>query len=84
MPPASVGRIVLVNLRSMGEPQRYNGSDEHPAIITAVFGGENDLVNVRVFVDGETNPLWQPSIPREDVAGSGYGGSTWRWPPRLE
>lgn len=73
------GRIVLVKLREMGTPKLYNGGDEHPAVVTAVHG--NNMVNVRVFVDGADNPLWVTSVPHEDDA-AGFGGATWRWPPR--
>jgi len=77
----SLGRIVLVKLRSMGEPVFYNGSDEHPAIVTAVHSAT--MINARIFVDGNEPPLWQTSIPFEESA-EGYSGSTWRWPPRIE
>lgn len=82
MAPASKGRIVLVRLRQAGEPRRFNGEDEHPGIVTAVFDGSGGMINVRVFVDGETIPLWETSILHADAAPDGYGGSTWRWPPR--
>ena len=82
MPPVSKGRTVLVKLRYAGEPRLYNSEDEHPAIVTAVWG--NESINARVLVDFEVSPLWECSIPHEDRAGPGYEGSTWRWPPKVE
>jgi len=81
MAGVTVGRIVLVRLREAGRPRLYNGSDEHPAIVTAVHGGL--MINVRVFVDGH-DVLWLTSVPHRGQAGPGYGGATWRWPPRAE
>ena len=78
----TTGRTVLVQLKEMGEPRVINGSDEHPAIVTAVHG--ETLINARVLQDSSEVPLWETSIPRADTAGEGYGGSTWRWPPRQE
>lgn len=86
MAPVSVGRIVLVRLREAGRPRLYNGSDEHPAIVTAVHTDgitDRPLINARVLVDGH-EVLWRTSVPHEREANAGYGGDTWRWPPRSE
>lgn len=76
----TIGRTVLVLLKQMGEPRIINGSDEHPAIVSAVHG--ETMINARVFQDNGETPIWETSIPHVDTAGEGYTGSTWRWPPR--
>ena len=78
----TIGRTVLVRLKQMGEARVINGSDEHPAIVTSVHG--QNLINARVLQDNGEVPIWETSIPRADLAGEGYSGSTWRWPPRQE
>ena len=78
----SIGRIVLVKLKEMGEPRVINGSDEHPAIVTAVHS--ETMINARVLQDDSATPIWETSILRADIAGEGYSSSTWRWPPRQE
>ena len=78
----TIGRIVLVKLRDPNGPVLINGSDEHPAIVTAVHS--ETMINARVLQDSSEVPLWETSIPHADTAGEGYGGSTWRWPPRQE
>ena len=79
MAPA-IGDIVLVKLRDGGQARYINGSDEHPAIVTAVH--VEDIINARVLQDENAQPLWCSSIMRGDIA-EGYSGSTWRErPPR--
>lgn len=55
MQKPSIGRIVLATV----DPRSNNGSDVAPAVITRVFG--DDLVNVRVLLDGSDAP-WKTSI----------------------
>ena len=73
----TIGRIVLVK-----SDRTINGSNEFPAIVTAVHS--ESMINCRVFEDCLELPSWQTSIPREDTAGEGYMGATWRWPPRVD
>lgn len=81
----SLGRIVHVRLWRMGAPRLINGSDVHPAIVTAVHGsGVRPLINARVIADSEITPPWETSIPHEDEVPDGYPGSVWFWPPRQE
>lgn len=80
MTTPTIGRIVLVQLKEAGKPLVVNGSDEHPAIVTAVHG--NLMINCRVLQDGPGEPLWQTSVPSAGMVDEGYLGSTWRWPPR--
>lgn len=81
MATVTKGRIVLVTLRDGKGPLEFNGEAEHPAIVTRVFSPV--LINARVFVDGQQT-LWRTSIPHLSEADAGYGGDTWRWPPRPE
>jgi hypothetical protein len=73
----SLGRIVLVELPAGEE---FNGSRIHPAVVTAVHS--ETMINARVFVDADKNPLWLTSIPRADTGG--YGGAVWSWPPQVQ
>ena len=74
----TIGRIVLVKYSD----RKINGASEFPAIVTAVHS--ETMINCRVFADGELMPCWETSVPNEAVAGEGYGGPTWRWPPKVE
>ena len=56
MPKPAVGRIV----HAFVDPALNNGSGIAPAIITRVWNDE--MVNVRVLVDGNSVPLWLTSV----------------------
>jgi hypothetical protein len=79
----SIGRIVLVKLMDMdmGMPRIINGTNEHPAIVTAVH--PDTMINARVLQDSDAMPIWATSISRE-LEGRDNNGTTWRWPPRVE
>jgi hypothetical protein len=73
----SVGRIVLVRV----EPDRNNGSDVAPAIITRVWN--DSMVNVKVFLDGPGD-AWQGSVTLwdEKPTDEAIVRAAW-WPPRV-
>ena len=73
----SIGRIVLVS----ADPERNNGADEAPAVITRVFGP--DMINVRVLLDGN-DVDWMTSVELHDAKPQGDDAQpcAW-WPPRV-
>jgi hypothetical protein len=79
----TIGRIVHVRFR---DGQRFNGSDTHPAIVTAAFGDGDparyQYINCRVFVDGHEPPMWLTSINRAELDEGGHTSPVWFWPPR--
>ena len=61
--------------------QAFNGSREHPAIVNAVFGAQEDpfpAINLTVFPDGAA-PFSRSSVPHVGRTG-GEGMAGWRWP----
>jgi len=78
VPMPTKGRIVHVQFM---DGTTFNGSDTHPAVVTAAHGWP--YINCRVLVDGDDNPLWVTSIPHKDSVQSGYRPhAVWLWPPR--
>jgi hypothetical protein len=89
---ATVGRIVLVPIEALTTcqivPDRTfnNGGDIAPAVITRVCS--DDLVNVRVLLDGNTTP-WKTSLALyqtpEDYTEARDSGRPYGcyWPPRV-
>jgi hypothetical protein len=78
------GRIVLARV----EPYENNGSDAAPAVVTRVWGEHGNggwIVNLRVFTDADTPPLWKTSVrlvDTEDQADDGEKLVAW-WPPKI-
>lgn len=54
-----------------------NAGDVCPATITRVWGGQDNLVNLQVVLDG-TDSFWATSRPES----AGPCPGTWTWPPR--
>lgn len=80
-PTPSLGRIVLVG----AEPMLNNGSDVAPAVITRVWN--DTCVNVRVLLDGHTQPEWRTSVylfADKDTADAHPAVPVMKayWPPR--
>ncbi len=80
---ASIGRIVTF------KGHYSNGTDEHPAIITRVWGGEPmpgvQVVNLTVLPDcGQ--PFWQSSVYlfENRATAEVYGGNVAFWPDRVD
>ena len=72
----TIGRIFLVQFHD----RKFNGSDTHPAIVTAAHNEE--YINARVLVDGTEVP-WVTSVLRKDLAvRSEPPQDVWYWPPR--
>lgn len=79
MPQPSLGRTVLVGV----DPSMNNGADTAPAVITRVW--DDILINVRVLLDGDSQPLWRTSLTHTDSLDSVAADvrpSCWTWPPR--
>ena len=73
----SVGRIVHVPMN----PNKNNGADVAPAVITRVWSDE--CVNVHVLADGPDTE-WRTSVTHvEDLAERGERSHVWSWPPRV-
>ncbi len=66
VPTPEVGEIVKFYPAAHDTQARSNYADQVPAIVTNVFGG--GLANLRVFQDGNENPLWRTSIKHMSVA----------------
>ena len=88
MQKPSVGRIVIVPVTALSPTEKLdnNGAEVAPAVITRVWS--DDLVNVRVLLDGGAMP-WKTSValfqtPEEYAeardAGKAFGCY---WPPRV-
>lgn len=75
-PQPSLGRTVIHRSQSLA--MKFNGSADHPAIITRVWTGE--YVNLKVLPDcGQ--PYDATSQCRIDPANESAQG--WFWPPRV-
>lgn len=79
----TIGRIVLVKMYG-AHAKRFNGQDEHPAIITRVHDAET--INVTLFPDCGAILNLQ-SIRPVSLDANGVNrqaiGFTWRWPDRV-
>lgn len=77
--PYSIGRTVIFVPNKHDVLAAQNGATELPAVIVRTWEDasyENDEVNLRVFTDGDNNPLWRTSIPYSDSKEPG----SWHWP----
>jgi methionine-rich copper-binding protein CopC len=79
MQKPSIAHMVIVPM----DPNRNNGADEAPAIITRVFS--DTLINVKILSDGPEGPEWRTSVALleqkpERIVGTGH--FAW-WPPRV-
>ena len=80
MQKPSIVRMVIVPM----DPNRNNGADEAPAIITRVWS--DTYINVKVLSDSNDAPEWRTSVTLleekpERIIGDGRG-MAW-WPPRV-
>lgn len=56
-------------------PHLNNEAKTLPAVVVAVWGkDENSSVNLKVFMDGNSEDLWKTSVPRGD------GEMNWNFP----
>lgn len=72
-PKITVSRIVIFH---GGPAHEFNGTQEHPAIVTRVWS--EDCVNLTVFPDG--GPPFNASSVTPADSGAVPG---WSWPPRV-
>jgi len=72
---ATVGRIVHYFPISDHGAQS-NHADVVPAIVVSIHG--ENLCNLRVFVDGNENPLWRTSVCQKSQADENQ--PYWDWP----
>lgn len=56
-----------------------NGQTVCPAVIVAVHG-DGTCVNLKVFMDGQTQDLWKTSVQKAAFYGE---KGRWDWPPRV-
>lgn len=75
MQKPSMGRIVIVPM----DPNRNNGADEAPAIITRAW--PDDLINVKVIGDSDAVE-WRTSVKLHEEKPESGGHVAW-WPPRV-
>ncbi len=75
MPKPSKGRIVFVTV----DPATNNGSNEAPAVITAVWS--DTIINVKVLNDGPDNE-WKTSVTLHEEKPEDARHAAW-WPPRV-
>lgn len=80
MQKPSIARMVIVPM----DPNRNNGADEAPAIITRVWS--DTYVNVKILSDSNDAPEWRTSVTlveeKPDMLVSGTMLLAW-WPPRV-
>ena len=72
----TIGRIVHFTFGADPPIARAGCSIIVPAIIVSVLS--ETRVNLRVFQDGDSNPLWRTNVERKDVASD--GADYWEWP----
>lgn len=73
----TIGRIVQYNTTEEERKKMEktgNVVNHLPAVVTNVFG---DVINVKVFADGEGEDIWKTSIAQGDNEGE------WNWFPKV-
>lgn len=73
----NVGHIVHYVVSSLDPKElRANGAEILPAIVVKVWA--EDTVNLQVFSDSFSAPMWRTSITH------GFGPTQWHWPWETE